>query len=182
MRPLADLHEQVVDVDAEREVGVHERQHGRRRHDGGRPPRQDVCVAGECRGHGTYTDHQEALDNKCVVFVDGDVTLNKVVLEPNTILTNRRRRSCSCSSNMRFSWWSIDLLFSVKVEYEKIAFIRQTRDEIVEILRFGLCMHVCIYVCMYVCMHACTHARTRLCMYVCRLIQASNANTTFNLI
>ena len=55
---------------------MHERQHGRRRHDGGRPPRQHVCVAGECRGHGTYTDRQEALGNEQVAFVDGDVTLN----------------------------------------------------------------------------------------------------------
>ena len=57
-------------------MGVHERQHGRRRHDGGRPPRQDVRVAGECRGHGPYTDNQEALGNEQVAFVDGDVTLN----------------------------------------------------------------------------------------------------------
>ena len=73
---LADLHKYVIDVDAERDVGLHERQHGRRRHDAGRPPRQHVCVAGECRGHGTYTDRQEAIDNKLVAFVDGDVTLN----------------------------------------------------------------------------------------------------------
>ena len=90
---LADLHKYVIDVDAERDVGLHERQHGRRRHDGGRPPRQDVRVVGECRGHGTYTDHQEALDNKFLVSVDGDATLNLgtehifTVMKTKTILT-----------------------------------------------------------------------------------------------
>ena len=76
MRALPDLHEQVVDVDAEGEVGVYERQHGRRRHDDRCPPGQHVRVVGECRRHGAHTERQETLDDKSVAFVDGDVMLN----------------------------------------------------------------------------------------------------------
>ena len=76
MRALPDLHEQVVDVDAEGEVGVYERQHGRRRHDDRCPPGQHVRVVGECRRHGAHTERQQTLDDKSVAFVDGDVSLD----------------------------------------------------------------------------------------------------------
>ena len=76
MRALPDLHEQVVDVDAEGEVGVDERQHRRCGHDDRCPPSQHVRVVRECRRYGAHTERQETLDDKRVAFIDGDVTLN----------------------------------------------------------------------------------------------------------
>ena len=76
MRPFADLHEQVVDVDAEREVGVHDREQGRRRHNGRRPPRHGVRVTSESCRQRPHAESHEALGDERVAFVDADVAMH----------------------------------------------------------------------------------------------------------